>query len=452
MKVFKDKKIVNYIIILLTILIILLLLLFLVNGPLFEDYYLDKKVAKMKAAYEEINSAFNEGNIKSEEFEVAFQSIVDRNNVSIIILDTTTKTIKASSQDYDRLSEKLIGYIFGKNIAESNEIIFVDPDNKYEIHRTQDDRMSAEYVELWGILDNGDPFLIRSPLESIKEASKVSGMFFNYIIIAMMMVILVGLILYTHYTTVANLEKKNKQLEYDIKQKEELDNMRSEFLSGISHELKTPIALIQGYAEGLMECVNEDEESKNYYCDVIMDEASKMNSIVGKMLNINHLEFGDVEFDYSNFDIIELIGNYLNGVKILYEGNDINIDFDRTKSIMVYSDEYYVEEIFGNYFTNAVNHVDKNRVIKIDASIINDEVVRVSVYNTGENIPEESLNRLFDKFYKVDKARTREYGGSGIGLSIVKAIMQRLGESYGVINEKDGVTFYFDIKLSQNDE
>ena len=115
----------------------------------------------------------------------------------------------------------------------------------------------------------------------------------------------------------------------------------------------------------------------------------------------------------------------------------------------MFSDELKIEEVFMNYISNAINHVKENRdgIKEIRISFqINDESIRVMVYNTGDNIPTESLPRLWDKFYKVDKARTREYGGNGVGLSIVKVIMESMKQNYGVENTQEGVVFWFELE------
>ena len=117
-------------------------------------------------------------------------------------------------------------------------------------------------------------------------------------------------------------------------------------------------------------------------------------------------------------------------------------------AIYVWGDEFRVEEVFMNYFSNAINYAQGEKVI--DVKILQEEdTVKVSVFNTGNPIPEESLEHLWEKFYKVDKARTREYGGSGIGLSIVKAIMESLNQQYGVVNYENGVEFWFTLDAHQ---
>ena len=220
--------------------------------------------------------------------------------------------------------------------------------------------------------------------------------------------------------SISELKTANNELQKDIEKKERIDEMRKEFLANVSHELKTPIALIQGYAEGLSEGVNDDSESRAFYCEVIMDEASKMNNMVKKLLTLNQLEFGNDLVSMERFDVTSLVKNYIQSAAILTKQSGITVEMEDYPAIYVWADEYKTEEVFMNYFSNALNHCGGEKKIVVSLRET-DNLVRVSVFNTGERIPEEAIPHLWEKFYKVDKARTREYGGSGVGLSIVKA-------------------------------
>lgn len=242
---------------------------------------------------------------------------------------------------------------------------------------------------------------------------------------------------------ISQLKSANIELQKDIENKNKIDESRREFLSNISHELKTPIALIQGYAEGLKEGISDDPESMDFYCDVIMDEASKMNDMVRKLLTLNQMEWNE-EPVIERFNVTELIQSVISNNGIRTSQNGINVIFDQKEPVYVWGDEYKIEEVVTNYFSNAINHCEFDKVIKV-AIEKNEDTVRVSVFNTGKNIPEEDIPKIWDKFYKVDKARTREYGGNGIGLSIVKAIMESNNSGYGVINHSNGVEFWFEL-------
>lgn len=215
-------------------------------------------------------------------------------------------------------------------------------------------------------------------------------------------------------------------------------------MSNVSHELKTPLALIQGYAEGLQECINDDAESREFYCDVIIDEADKMNRMVKKLLTLNQLEFGNDQVVMERFDMTELVRGVANSTKILMEQKGIRLELDNPEEAWVWGDEFKVEEVITNYMSNAINHADGGKVIRVFYTCFEDKL-RVSVFNTGQPIPEDDIDKIWVKFYKVDKARTREYGGSGIGLSIVKAIMDSFHQQCGVINHEDGVEFWMEL-------
>ena len=248
--------------------------------------------------------------------------------------------------------------------------------------------------------------------------------------------------------TIEELQNANEQLKQDIQEKVEIDEMRKEFLSNVSHELKTPIALIQGYAEGLQEAVNDNPESRDFYCEVIIDEADKMNKMVRKLLTLNHLEFGQDVLDMTEFDMVSLVQSVIDANAITMKQKEARLILNLPKLAVVTGDEFKTEEVITNFLSNALNHLSYDKMIEVAVIELNDKI-RVSIYNTGDPIPEEDIGKIWEKFYKVDKARTRAYGGSGIGLSIVKAIMESMGEKYGVWNRPGGVEFWFELSKAE---
>ncbi len=244
--------------------------------------------------------------------------------------------------------------------------------------------------------------------------------------------------------TITELKEANLELRRDIEKKEAQENMRQEFLAGVSHELKTPIALIQGYAEGLRDGIIEDEESRVWYCDVIIDEVTKMNTMVRQMLTLNEIEFGSERGRMEHFDLAQMIRGILASYQIMFQQKNVTLKLDCAESVPVWADELRIEDVLRNYLSNALNHVDGERIITVKTED-KGEVIRVSVGNTGQGIPDEERDKIWLRFYKVDKARTREYGGNGIGLSIVKAVMDAHGRNCGVYNTEDGVVFWFEL-------
>ena len=157
--------------------------------------------------------------------------------------------------------------------------------------------------------------------------------------------------------SISDLKSANNQLLKDIEQKDRLEQMRNEFLGNVSHELKTPIALIQGYAEGLKEGVNDDPESREFYCDVIMDEASKMNHMVRNLLDLNQLEFGDEKIQFERFDLTELVKGVLQSMELFAEQKQAKVRFRQTEPLYVWGNEYKIEQVVRNYVGNAFNHL-----------------------------------------------------------------------------------------------
>ena len=225
--------------------------------------------------------------------------------------------------------------------------------------------------------------------------------------------------------------------------------MRKSFISDVSHELKTPIALIQGYSEGLLENVNSDEENRKFYAEVILDETNKMDKLVKQLLELMKLEYGKREFNNREFDIVELEKAVIQKSKLLLEEKKVKVILDTSKEIKVFADDFYIEQVITNYLTNAIKNVkeiDGEKYIKIEnENLTESNVIRIKVFNTGENISEENLERIWKRFYKVDESRNRSQGGTGIGLAFVKAIMTNYNMKYGVINCEKGIEFYFEL-------
>ncbi len=359
----------------------------------------------------------------------------------------------------------------------------------YVVQQNHDNRLNADYYDLTGSVDDRYYVVIRRSVSFVKESAKAAEEVFMLVgLVATIIGSIAMMIVATSFATpihnmaavakkmqdldfdakvsvkgndeiaalgtamndlserlehtISELKSANAELSEDIEKKEQIDEMRKEFLSHVSHELKTPIALIQGYAEGLKENVSDDPESREFYCEVIMDEANKMNTMVKKILSLNELEFGNNRLDIQRFDIVNLAGNIIQSSEILMQNFKGKVTMSQKEPIYVWADEYMISEVFTNYLTNALNHVLPDGEIRIDF-IQSEKEVRVQVFNTGEHIPEEDIDKVWVKFYKVDKARTREYGGSGIGLSIVSATMEAHNKDYGVENVEGGVAFYF---------
>lgn len=247
--------------------------------------------------------------------------------------------------------------------------------------------------------------------------------------------------------TIKELKNANIQLKSDIEQKVKLDNMRQEFIANVSHELKTPIALIQGYAEGLQCGMIENKEDRDFYLNVIIDESDKMNKMVKQLLNLSTLENKIDDIEIERINLSQIVNQVVKSQEILLKQKEIEVDTKIDDNIHVWADEFKLEEVIRNYLTNAINHVDDNKSIKIYIENLDNDKIRLNVYNSGVQLSDENLSNVWEKFYKTDKARTRSYGGTGLGLSIVKAIADKHHTQCGCINVDEGNGFYKGIKF-----
>lgn len=405
--------------------------------------------------------------------------------------DSDNPADKDDKKEHRKRLEDIID-MSGTSLVENRTII--SSNDNYTLQKVYDERLGDYYLEIWGTLDNGYSIILRTPIQGIKDNVNISTTLIKYVGGAILAVGIIAAFVVSTYITrpikqlsniaekmsemdfnaryegsdkgeigllgksmnnmsekleqnIAELKKANLELKKDIDKKEKLEIMRTDFLSNVSHELKTPIALIQGYAEGLKEGITDDPESMEFYCDVIMDEANKMNTMVKRLLTLNQIEFGNDEPEMERFDINELIASVADANAIRAGQKNMSIVFDnRNEHNFVWADEYKTEEVLTNYISNALNHCDGKRAIEVRTEKSeNGGTITVTVYNSGKNIDDEDLERIWEKFYKTDKARTREYGGNGIGLSIVKAIMDSMGQEYGVRNVSDGVEFWFNL-------
>ncbi len=245
-----------------------------------------------------------------------------------------------------------------------------------------------------------------------------------------------------------DLQEKNKQLELDIQKEQQLDKARTEFISNASHELKTPIAIIQGYAEGLKVGI-ADKDSTDEYCDIIMEETQKMNTLVVRMLEICQYESGGYKLMSQSFNIYDEVYRYLRRrIKLLKE-DGITLVININPEYRGYGDISKIETIINNYVSNAVSHVKNENLIVINCQPAGDKY-RLSVFNTGSIIADEDIDNIWSSFYRADKAHSRATGRFGLGLSFVKSIQELHNNSYGVINRDNGVEFWFDISKAHN--
>lgn len=470
---------------------IILFVLFL-NSTVLEDYYLLQKRTSLIDIYTTINKNYN----SISDIYATLDKIDINRNYEIVIRDTTNNTLYSTSRDFIKNNIFINTPKRNTMINPENIDILFEENQKYGVLTFSDGKFGSSFIGLIGKLDNNYLIFIRTPLESIRESIKISNSFLIFVgLICILISSLAALIISKLFTkpieelntiaqkmsnldfsqkydvktqdeigtlgasinklsenlekTIQDLKEANLDLEKDIEEKSKLNEMRSQFISDVSHELKTPIALIQGYAEGLSDGIATSLDEQKYYCDVILDEANRMSELTHDLLDLSKLEYGSSNLNIESFNIIEIIKTTLKKMEVLFEENNINTAFDYEKDIFVEGDLFRIEQVLSNYLNNAIKHVDSQKLItiKIEES---DSKVKVLVFNSGEHISDENMQRIWTRFYRIDSSRNRESGGSGLGLSLVKAIMNQHHTNFGMQNVENGVEFYFELNKSTN--
>ena len=472
----------------------IILLLVLINNVVLEKFYLYNKTKVMKHTYMKINEYCNQKE-DYERLDNELRTIAIKNNADIII-KSNDNIIMLETESYRQNYEKEIEF-FDEISKKGERVQRLYKEENVIIDLIKEKNTNVNYIVVTAKLDNDLELNMATPTADLQESARIS----NNVLIAIggAVIVISGIIssfVSRKFTapilelnaiaqkmsnldfsqkyqindtedeinnlgksintmsdklekTIQQLTVNNNELEKDIERKSKIDEMRKQFISDVSHELKTPIALIQGYAEGLIENVSTDEESRRFYAEVILDETNKMDRLVKQLLELMKLEYGKKEFNNEKFDINELINEVIRKCEVMLQKNNIQVEFESKKPIYVWADEFYIEQVVTNYFTNAIKHTEEignNKKIKITVKQLNDKM-RITVFNTGKTIPEEDLTRIWGRFYKVDSSRNRQDGGTGIGLALVKAIMNNYQNEYGVNNKKDGVEFYFDVDI-----
>lgn len=478
-----------------TTVLLIILFLIIVNNFALEKFYLYKKQNTLKSVYESLNDYYKTPG-QYNDLQTELEKLSIKNNFDILIKDNNGINLYTTNKNFSTVIGS-INDILDK-VQSGKEL---ESNDNFTIKKQRDSKNGLSYMMLSGKLENGYFLYIRIPLNSIQDSVSISN---NFLLMMAGFTILVASIMVTIVSrkftepilelnniakkmsnldfsqkykvtnardeindlgrsintmsdklerTIKQLRSSNIELERDIEEKSKIDEMRKTFISDVSHELKTPIALIQGYSEGLLENVNNDEESRKFYAEVILDETNKMDKLVKQLLELMKLEYGKREFNNKEFNIVELEKEVIRKTNVMIEEKQAEIKFEENEDIRVFADDFYIEQVLTNYLTNAIKNVKEmygEKYIKI-SNEINEEKnkVCIKVFNTGEPISEENLNRIWNRFYKADESRHREDGGTGIGLAFVKAIMSNYDNKYGVKNLENGVEFYFELDMRQ---
>ena len=467
----------------------------------FQKFYVTQKTKELKSNVEKFKSTY--ANYNSNSIFNAMSDFEEKNNAKIAILENsgTVKLIKQPvvNEQQSRSSETMVLAINNWISSPENYFDVLSTKKTIVYTLTHPSLYTDNLVLVSPVILNGDIqdiVFVLSTLQPVGEATSVTRKYYVYVYIAAVILIAILSLIYSKMiskplislnstatrisqldfsakcevtsndelgslgrtlnflseklgVTLNELKTANEQLKGDIEKEKQLEKMTKEFIASVSHELKTPISLIEGYAEGLKDGIPKGDDVA-YYLDVIIDESKNMNSLVCDMMDLSQLESGNFKLIMSEFNLSDLINSiykkYLNSI------NDrlIKLNISSTmKNIVVCGDPSRIEEVMNNLISNAIRHTPINKAITITLKTKADKMF-VEIENEGSFIGSEDLDRIWDKFYKVDKSGNKHFGGTGLGLSIVKNILFLHKSAFGVSNTAAGVCFYFTLDKVKN--
>ncbi len=463
-----------------------------IQSVFFEKFYISKKKSNLKNNLVKFMTEYNKTNDLNKTTEL-IKNFEEENSAKVAILDRYGQlkfTIKSGNEKSDAGKIRIINEVIRQlNI---NVSAFSNMDDEVNTIITDTKEFETKNVVCFSADSSKKEFVfVISSLQPVNEAAIVIKEFYLYFYIGAVFLIVILSFVYSNMISkplikinstaskmakldfsercniksedeignlasslnflsenldnaLTSLRGANERLENDIKHERTLEKMRKEFTAAVSHELKTPISLIDGYAEALKDNVVVDED-RDYYLDVIIDESRRMSNLVCDMLDLSQLESGNFKLIKEQFYIDELISQIVRKFSAIISEKNIDLRVNLLKNQKVDADWDRIEQVLNNLLTNAIRHVDDNGFIKIEMKK-DDKWVIVEVENSGKHIPEEEQKRIWDNFYKIDKSRNRKLGGTGIGLAIVKNILELHQSEYGVNNTEKGAMFYFKLK------
>lgn len=355
-------------------------------------------------------------------------------------------------------------------------INFIDSDKSREVIKLNNPNNDSKSI-MYNIKVNDGYLFLNTSLEDVDSITSILR---NKLIYVTMIIIVLAILMSFHLSKTLNepiinitneakkLSKGNLKLNFEesnIKEIDELantliyanneinktDELRRDLLSNVSHDLKTPLTMIKAYAEMLRDIDNLSDDKKRENLNIIIDETDRLNILVNDILNLSKLESNKEILDKSEFDLVELIKKIVKKFDILVEKEKYEFILDMPKKAYVFGDKNKISQVIYNLVNNSVNYTGKDNKVYINV-IENKKSYLVEIKDTGKGIKEEELNIIWDKYYKNEKNHRRNKVGTGVGLSIVKNILESHQFKYGVTSTiNKGTTFYFEIeKIGKN--
>lgn len=246
-------------------------------------------------------------------------------------------------------------------------------------------------------------------------------------------------------SNIYEIDELANTLNYAKKELEQTDELRRDLLANVSHDLKTPLTMIKGYAEMVRDLTYNNEEKRNNNLNVIIEETDRLNHLVEDILTLSKIQANKDELNIEKFDLCELINTIVNRYSIYKDTQGYIFELNIPSKLIISADKKKIEQVIYNLINNAINYTGKDN--KIIINIYDTDRIRVEIKDTGRGIKEEDISNIWNKYYHSNKKHKRNVIGTGLGLSIVKTILESHNFRYGVISKKNrGTIFYFEIQ------
>lgn len=481
----------------------LLLLIYFTQSFLFEKFYFYRKTSFLIKEISKIQTLYSYQNSNDYALYQALDKFENDNNSKVAIFSLNGDLMYLPNKIENKDTVTILTKFCDELINDKTLILDVINSSKIKVTRFYNqgnEKQKLGIIAPMSLKSNNDSVIISvSAIQPIEEASKIIDEFYIYVFLGLTILAWILSSIYSNListpliklNTVANkmsnmdfsvscdidredeignlahtlnflsnnlqkaltdLKQKNQKLEEDIEKERKLENMRKEFVDNVSHELKTPIGIIEGYAEGLKDGIVSGDDAVAYL-ETIISESQKMNTLVKNMLDLSKLESGAIKPKFESFNMNRLISKILKNNHLKFKEGNLKVNFASSNEYSyVYADIFQMDQVITNIITNAIKYTPPGNLIDITLNEEHDKF-KISVKNMGINIPKEEINKLFDKFYRLDKSRQRTKDSTGLGLSIVKNILQLHNSKFDIININNGVEFYFYLnKIVMDDE
>lgn len=426
-----------------------------INNNYLEDFYSNRRIAQIK----EVRELISKGVPTEEELDTYAQKY----NITINMMD------KVNPRRIER-------YQLDKN----NE------GNRVSRHR------GMEHLEYYKLLPTGQFIILRISMDSIKSTVGIVNEFYIYEGIAILIGSLFFVYIFSLHITrpiialnsiirrmvnmdfsyraniksgdeleelgdninflsseleknIGQLKLSNMKLKDEVEKRRKIDELRKEFIASVTHEIKTPVTVINTHAEMLLYDLIENQEEGKEYLKTIMSEGDNISTLLNELIKLIKLEEKIVDIKIEKLDLFNLLREESSKYKIDLAKKNVSLILNLEEDLVALGDEFKIRQVVNNLLSNGVSYVENGGELRVNLETVEDKA-RVEITNTGSSIPEDKMENIWKAFYRVEKSRNKKYGGTGLGLTIVNGILERHGSEFGVENISDGVKFWFTLK------